>query len=345
MVVARGLLLSSALVLSVLVVPAAGVGAQVEFAPVNRPGPALSVPAEDLEAGLVCSTNLDNASRAPVLLLDGTWSNTDANFRWNYVRALTMRGIPWCTSNIRTSPQAFDNSEDIQTRGEYVTFAIREMHARAHRKVSILGWSQGGMVARWSLRFWPDTRPLVEDVIGLAPSNHGTLDADVACQLPCAAAAWQQRTDSDFLRALNSFQETFIGIDYTSVITDQDEVVLPPTSGFLSTSTGSGSIANYRVQGLCGPLYVSDHVKLGSFDPAGEAFVMDALDNPGPADITRLQPNALSTCARPFMSGVNPLTFATDLAGLTASVAEAFVTSNLITTEPPLRCYTLATGC
>ncbi|TCO59367.1 esterase/lipase family protein [Actinocrispum wychmicini] len=343
MVVTRGLLLSSALVLSALVVPAAGVSAQEEFAPVDRPGPALSVPTGDLAASLVCSSNLDNASRSPVLLLDGTWSNTNANFRWNYVRALTMRGIPWCTSNIQTSPQALNNSEDIQTRGEYVTFAIRDMHARAHRKVSILGWSQGGMVARWSLRFWPDTRPLVEDIIGLAPSNHGTLDADVACQLPCAAAAWQQRTHSNFYRALNSFQETFIGIDYTSIITDQDEVVLPPTSGFLPT--GNGSIANYRVQDLCGPLYVADHVKLGSFDSAGEAFVMDAVNNPGPANITRLQPNALSTCTRPFMSGVNPLTFTTDLTGLTASVADAFATSNLITAEPPLRCYTLATGC
>ena len=30
------------------------------------------------------------------------------------------------------------------------------------------------MVPRWALRFWPDTRPMVDDQIGMAPSNHGT---------------------------------------------------------------------------------------------------------------------------------------------------------------------------
>lgn len=37
------------------------------------------------------------------------------------------------------------------------------------------------MVPRWALRFWPDTRAMVDDVIGLDPSHHGTLDAYGVC--------------------------------------------------------------------------------------------------------------------------------------------------------------------
>lgn len=42
--------------------------------------------------------------------------------------------------------------------------------AYKHEK-AVLGHSQGGMVMRWSLRFWPDTRAMVADVIGMAGSN------------------------------------------------------------------------------------------------------------------------------------------------------------------------------
>ena len=30
------------------------------------------------------------------------------------------------------------------------------------------------MIPRWALRFWPDTRVMVDHVVGLSPSNHGT---------------------------------------------------------------------------------------------------------------------------------------------------------------------------
>ncbi len=31
--------------------------------------------------------------------------------------------------------------------------------------------SQGGMIGRWATRFWPDTRQMVDDIVGLAPST------------------------------------------------------------------------------------------------------------------------------------------------------------------------------
>ena len=91
----------------------------------------------------------------------------------------------------------------------------------------MVGYSQGGMVPRWALRFWPDTRAIVHDMIGIAPSNHGTLDAIALCRQECPPADWQQAEGARFLHALNSGAETFAGIDYTVIFSRTDEVVVP----------------------------------------------------------------------------------------------------------------------
>jgi len=210
--------------------------------------------------------------------------NSAENYSWNWERALTRAGIPWCTSDV-PGYDGGQNMADMQTRGEYVTYAIRTMYAMADRKISTLGHSQGGMIARWSLRFWPDTRAMVDDVIGMAPSNHGTLDAQLLCTLPiCQPALSQQAIGSQFNAALDSGQETFAGISYTTVRTNLDEVVVPSTNAALS---GPGSITNVAVQNKC-PLDVSDHLLVGTADPVAEAIVMDALNHAGSAQLSRV---------------------------------------------------------
>jgi hypothetical protein len=52
---------------------------------------------------------------------------------------------------------------------------------------------------------------------GLDASNHGTVTAKAACLGGCAPAVWQQRDESAFMAALNSYQETFPGISYTEI--------------------------------------------------------------------------------------------------------------------------------
>ena len=180
------------------------------YAPLDRPGPALDVPAAQLAASLSCHGNL--AAEEPVLLVPGTTTDPTTDFSWNYEKGFTAQGRPWCAVTLPNHAMS-----DIQTAGEYVTSAIRTMHARSGHKVEIVGWSQGGMVPRWSLRFWPDTRADVDDVVALDPSNHGTLDADAVCALTCAPAFWQQQSDSHFIAALNSGAETFAGISYTQI--------------------------------------------------------------------------------------------------------------------------------
>lgn len=134
-----------AVVAASLLVPAAA-GA-VTYAPVDQPGPALSVPQDKLDASLECSGNLA-AGPAPVLLVPGTGSNPHSNFSRNWEPALTGLGISWCAVTLPGNALG-----DVQVAGEYVVNGIRTMYQRAGRRISIIGHSQGGMLPRWPLRF------------------------------------------------------------------------------------------------------------------------------------------------------------------------------------------------
>ena len=321
---------------AVMVVGTPGAASATDgFAPLDRPGPALSVPKATLDAALTCNGPLTGLKQDPVLLVPGTTVTPEPNFSWNYQRAFTAMGIRWCAVTL-----PFDATGDIQVAAEYVVHSLRTMSRTSHREVDVVGWSQGGMVPRWALRFWPDTRKVVDDVVGLSPSNHGTVLADAACQQDCNPAFHQQASQSQFVRALNSGAETFRGIDYTVAYTRLDEVVVPNFGPAPSSAlrTGHGQIANIALQDVC-PTNTADHFAIGSFDAVGFAIVADALGHPGPAVRTRIP---LTTCAQPFQPGVNPATFATDFAGLLAYAGNPAGNAPDVPEEPPLRPYVFA---
>ncbi|HEX8122832.1 MAG TPA: hypothetical protein VF549_16385 [Solirubrobacteraceae bacterium] len=301
-------------------------------------GPALSIPQQQLDAALQCPASLAGASRAPVLLVPGTNLEPRANYDWNYEPALTAAKIPWCAVELPRYAMG-----DIQDSAEYVVAALRRMGAESERRVSIVGFSQGGMIGRWALRWWPDTRALVEDLVGLAPSNHGTLTARPACAAQCPAAYWQQTDTAQFIKALNSGPETFAGIDYTVAFTRDDEVVTPNAdaqTGSSALRTGDGRISNTRIQDVC-PNDTADHLVLGSYDPVGWALALDALTHDGPADPARLDPAAI--CAQPFMPGVDPAAFPANWGRYLAAVGEGSRQAEQVGAEPPLKCYAAGT--
>ena len=267
-----------------------------------------------------------------MLLVPGTTLTPSVNFSWNYEKVFTAAGRPWCAVTLPHHAMS-----DIQVAGEYVVAALRRMHAAAGRRVSVVGFSQGGMVPRWALKWWPDTRAMVDDVIGIDPSNHGTLDAQAVCSLPCAAAFWQQRTGSAFLTALNRGGETFAGISYTQVYTATDEVVVPNLGPAASSSlhTGGGRIANILVQSIC-PVHVSDHLSMGTFDPVGYAVVLDALAHTGPASARRI---SRGVCTQASMPGVSLASALAHLAVVGATAGEQVLTAPRVAAEPPLASY------
>lgn len=295
-------------------------------------GPEFSTTPEARAAALHCPSPLAGATVDPVLLVHGTTLDSASNFDWNWMPALDAAGIPWCSVELVDRGMG-----DVQDSAEHVVHAIRTMATEAGRPVDLVGHSQGGMVGRWALKWWPDTRLLVDDVIGLAPSNHGTLTGTALCVVSCAPAIQQQQADSAFITALNDGGETFANIDYTVVYTVLDGVVTPnlDDSGSSSLRPGDGAVTNVATQDVC-PLSTADHITIGTSDAVAYAIARDALDHDGPADPGRV---AASVCLEPLMPGVDSLSFATDLAAALAVVAETLATYPHVTDEPPLRCY------
>jgi pimeloyl-ACP methyl ester carboxylesterase len=301
------------------------------------PGPALSVSESDLATALSCPRSLAGATRTPVLLVPGTALEPRANFDWNYEPALEGAGIPWCALTLPNY-----GTGDIQDSAEYVVHALRRMHAESGRRVSIVGYSQGGMVGRWALKWWPDTRAIVEDVVGLSPTNHGTLDGRAICVATCSPAFWQQIDRSRFFAALNGGAETFAGIDYTVAFTRYDEIVTPNIDARTAWSplrTGDGRVSNIQMQDVC-PLDVADHLAMGSYDPVAWAVALDALDHDGPAEASRI---GRGVCTKLFMPGVDAIAFAGNYARYAATIARAVLLAQQVPAEPPLRCYVTAT--
>jgi triacylglycerol esterase/lipase EstA (alpha/beta hydrolase family) len=305
------------------------------YAPLDRAGPPLSVPTAKLKAALSCTPGIAGAARDPILLVPGTDLNPQTNYSWNYERALTALHWPYCAVTLPV-----DETGDIQIAGEYIVYALRTIARDSGRKVDVVGYSQGGMVPRWALRFWPDTRTLVHDVVGIDPSNHGTLDANATCQQKCLPADWQQAEGSLFVDALNSGDETFAGIDYTVIFSRTDEVVVPnlDSSGSSSLHTGAGTTANIAVQQIC-PNDVSDHLAMGTYDPVAYALVIDALTHSGVADPARIPS---TVCAQPFQPGVDPATFASDYGSFLQQIGRAQSSDPTVPTEPPPACYVFA---
>lgn len=267
-----------------------------------------------------------------MLLVPGTTLQPDVNFDWNYGPALAARGQPYCWVELPGNAMG-----DIQVAGEYVAHAIRTMHDRAGRMIDVVGFSPGGMVPRWSLKYWPDTRDAVRDVVGIDPSNHGTLDAYPVSARPSAPrrsgssrparASWTPST-TVARRSPGSTTPSS-----TPRPTRSCSENLPPAPSS-ELRTGDGTIANVSVQQVC-PGHVAEHLSMGSTDPVGYA-VVDAVDHDGPAEAGRVD---RSVCAAALMPGVDPAALTANEARYLGQVATTLATYPHAPAEPPLREY------
>ena len=157
-------------------------------------------------------------------------------------------------------------------------FVARVRQATGAAKVEVVGHSQGGMMPRYWIKNLGGAA-VVEDLVGLAPSNHGTTvqgsfgfgDRCVACD--------QQQAGSEFLTALNDGDETPGRVDYTQVVTTFDEVVVPYTSGFLMPGRRS---TNITLQDRC-PVDLAEHLTI-PLDRQAIRWVLNAFTREGPAD-------------------------------------------------------------
>lgn len=245
----------------------------------SEAGPALSVPPATLEAALEC-TPFEHPQREPVLLVPGTGFSSDTQWSWGYEPSLRARGFDVCSVEIPNL-----SMDDMQVAGEYVVHAVRAMAQRSGRMVDVLGISQGAMHPRWAVKWWPDVRALVDDLVQFVAPNHGTLFADAVGVFRCTPSCHQMKTTSSYNAALNAGDETPGEIDYSSVYTLFDELVHPQLPESTSELDGASNVA---IQDVCPGRPVGHGATI--FDAVAYQLAMDAFTNPGPVDPGRLDP-------------------------------------------------------
>ncbi|MES2424431.1 MAG: lipase [Pseudomonadota bacterium] len=313
-------------------------------APAPTPAPAartLTNSADTLDAAMICSDNFGPNAGKAILLLPGATQTVESEYSWSYIPALDKVGIPWCAVTLPNN-----NTGELQNSSEYVTHAIRKMHSITNTKIAIVGFSQSGTLPRWSLKFFPETRAMVEDMISIAASNQGLLETRLLCTLPigCPTSFSQIATGSKWIAALNKPVETFAGIDYTQIYTKTDDIAVPAFTEELSVSslfTGEGRRANIATQDIC-PANTADHFIAGSYDPVVYALVLDAFRNSGPASVARVKPASpiAGVCSQLASPGIDlislPVNFASKMM-FNFAFSVAFQTK--VTKEPELKCY------
>ena len=298
-------------------------GAPGASAEARDPGPRLTVPARALKAALKCPQAV--GSREPVLLVHGTTSNPTVAWSVGLQPLLSERGHVVCTV---TLPEVATGRIDVA--GEYVVSSIRRMAARFDRPVNVIGHSQGGMLPRWAIKWWPDVRSLVGDVIGLASSNHGTPVAAALCTRACSAAGWQQSPRSRFLAALNAADETPGRLSY-SVVSSQTDTTVPPPSPELR---GEADDSNTAIQAICPGREVSHTQVL--YDAVSVALVVDALTHVGPARASRL---SAGVCERKLADGIDPAAVEEQEAAAGALTGTSLAAAERLGAEPQVPRY------
>lgn len=293
--------------------------------------PAYDVARSTLAGALDCPAQFTHPKREPVLLVHGTGLTAQESWSWNNAKLLPAAGLDVCMVTLPHRAMT-----DIQVSAEYVAFAVDTIAARTRHQVGVITHSQGGMEARWAVRWWPSVRANVDDLVLLASPNHGIVGADAcAASGDCWPSVWQMAQGSHFLHALNSVTETPGAVSVTNIYSRTDELVAPSSTVPLTRA----HVSNIALQDLC-PKPVH-HAGLLT-DPVAYALTLDALTHPGPADAARVP---VSTCALPWAPGLT----AADVVGgnlilYTDAASQGFAQAPGVSAEPTLKTYARAYG-
>jgi triacylglycerol lipase len=309
---------------AVLALGASDVGA-AERASKNSAGPVLTTPASELAAALSCPQAV-RGKRLPVLLVPGAGGDPGLAFSAGLEPVLRANRFAVCTVALPDAAMS-----DNQRIAEYLVSSIRRVSARSGRPVSVVGVSQGGMLPRWALKWWPDVRSLVGDVVGLSPDNHGISSSLAAvCNVPCPPATRQQMAGSHFLAALDGGDETPGRLSY-SVISSATDINVPPPS---PTLMGERDDSNTQVQEIC-PGREVDHAHIG-YDAVALALVLDALRHRGPARASRIPG---TTCAETYADAIDPGEVERQVTAGDQHFGANYGRAGLTDVEPPLQAY------
>jgi hypothetical protein len=294
-------------------------------------GPELTVPKADLAASLRCPIDPATTAGKPIMFVTGTGATGDQGYLIGQ-DAFEQYGHPVCYVNFPDFTTA-----DIQVSVQYLVYGLRQEFKLGGRKVAAVGISQGGLLPRFALTYWPDLRRKVSDVVAAAGTQHGTnIDRNCSASTPCTPAGWQQLRHSNLLDAINSQPDETPGdVSYTTVRSLSDETV-QPQGGKHPTSALDGA-RNILIQDVC-PGRETTHIGTAVDSVTWEAFV-DAVAHKGKgkkgaAKVSRLPSDV---CTHPYADGLDEPQTSLFLSASGGLVGNQSATSPKVPAEPRVR--------
>jgi len=173
-------------------------------------------------------------------------------------------------------PPVGDGTGDLRVQAEHLDEVARQVLADTGApSVDVVGYSAGGVVARWWVRS-EGGAGLARRVLTVGSPHHGTSQAALGRELAggCPPACEQMAPDSDLLRRLNAGDETPDGPAWVTVRSRADRVVTP-----VDTAALAGAL-NVVVQDVC-PASAAAHGDLPSH-PVVLALLDTALGTGAP---------------------------------------------------------------
>lgn len=295
-------------------------------------GPKLTVPKADLAAAFHCPRPVENATNTPIMLVTGTGASGEQAYLIGE-GAFEAYGHPVCYVDFPDYTTA-----DIQVSVQYLVYGLRREAAHSGRKVAVFGISQGGLLPRFALTYWPDLRGKVSDVLAAAGTQHGsnvgkTSGNPCSAANPCTPAGWQQQKGSNLLNALNSQpDETPGNVSYTTVRSLTDETV-QPQGGKHPTSALEGA-SNILIQDVC-PGRTTTHIGT-ALDSVTFAAFDDAIVHKGAAKVSRLPSDV---CSHPYAPGLDEATAAALLSAADDLTSGQSAAAPKLTAEPKVKPY------
>jgi pimeloyl-ACP methyl ester carboxylesterase len=240
----------------------------------------------------------DRAHPDPVILVHGLMANRTVNFptlspflanQGFCVFALTYGTRP------EIDPPGYQPGGLVRMQDsahKLKRFAARVLKRTGAERVDIVGHSEGSLMPNYWVKFLGGAKR-VDQYVGITPlwdgtnlAGLGSIDslgqamgispAAYAALEPLCASCRQFLSDSDFMRKMNSGGGPRVpGVDYTMIMTRNDELVIPYTSGIMEGAD------NVVVQDVC-DLDQSEHLSI-AFDPITAYTILNELDPTDPA--------------------------------------------------------------
>ncbi len=238
---------------------------------------------------LVHATLADEGSNwvtlAPLLANEGY-----CVYSFNYGEtAASLPIIPFIT------PGRIDGLGHIERSAEELSsFVSKVLSKTKAAKVDLVGHSQGGMMPNYYIKFLGGAAK-VNELIGLAPSNHGTTLSGLTTlleefpfaseivggllELFGAPSLPEQEASSAFIKKLfGSGEPVVAGVRYVVIETEHDEVVTPYAHAFLSGS----NVTDITIQSQC-PKDPVAHIGMFDDSPSLQNVLNQLSSSPNPS--------------------------------------------------------------